>query len=219
MIELINVNKEYKNCKALSCINLKLQEGLFYAITGESGSGKSTLLSIIGGLIFPTTGKVLFNSEDISNFNDKKMTFLRQNIISFVFQNYYLIPEYSVLENVEVPLFLKKEKNIKEKCISLIAKLGLKDKINEKVSNLSGGEQQRCAIARALVTHPKIIIADEPCGNLDSVKSDKIMQIFKELRNEGMTIIMVTHNIEASKLADRIITLKDGKIIKDENTI
>ena len=219
MIELINVNKEYKNCKALSCINLKLQEGLFYAITGESGSGKSTLLSIIGGLIFPTTGKVLFNSEDISNFNDKKMTFLRQNIISFVFQNYYLIPEYSVLENVEVPLFLKKEKNIKEKCISLIAKLGLKDKINEKVSNLSGGEQQRCAIARALVTHPKIIIADEPCGNLDSVNSDKIMQIFKELRNEGMTIIMVTHNIEASKLADRIITLKDGKIIKDENTI
>ena len=147
------------------------------------------------------------------------MTFLRQNIISFVFQNYYLIPEYSVLENVEVPLFLKKEKNIKEKCISLIAKLGLKDKINEKVSNLSGGEQQRCAIARALVTHPKIIIADEPCGNLDSVNSDKIMQIFKELRNEGMTIIMVTHNIEASKLADRIITLKDGKIIKDENTI
>lgn len=219
MIELINVNKEYKNCKALSCINLKLQEGLFYAITGESGSGKSTLLSIIGGLIFPTTGKVLFNSEDISNFNDKKMTFLRQNIISFVFQNYYLIPEYSVLENVEVPLFLKKEKNIKEKCISLIAKLGLKDKINEKVSNLSGGEQQRCAIARALVTNPKIIIADEPCGNLDSVNSDKIMQIFKELRNEGMTIIMVTHNIEASKLADRIITLKDGKIIKDENTI
>lgn len=219
MIELINVNKEYKNCKALSCINLKLQEGLFYAITGESGSGKSTLLSIIGGLIFPTTGKVLFNSEDISNFNDKKMTFLRQNIISFVFQNYYLIPEYSVLENVEVPLFLKKEKNIKEKCISVIAKLGLKDKINEKVSNLSGGEQQRCAIARALVTNPKIIIADEPCGNLDSVNSDKIMQIFKELRNEGMTIIMVTHNIEASKLADRIITLKDGKIIKDENTI
>ena len=97
--------------------------------------------------------------------------------------------------------------------------MGLKDKINEKVSNLSGGEQQRCAIARALVTHPKIIIADEPCGNLDSVNSDKIMQIFKELRNEGMTIIMVTHNIEASKLADRIITLKDGKIIKDENTI
>ena len=219
MIELINVSKKYKHCNALSCINLKLQEGLFYAIVGESGSGKSTLISIIGGLDYPTDGMVLLNNEDISRYNDKKLTYIRQNIISFVFQNYYLVPEYTVLENVEIPLILKKEKNIREKSIVLIEKLGLKDKINEKVSNLSGGEQQRCAIARALVTNPKIIIADEPCGNLDTENSYRIINIFKKLKDEGITIIMVTHDLEASRFADRIITLKDGKIIKDENNI
>lgn len=205
----------YNNCCALSCISLEIHEGVFVAITGESGSGKSTLLSVISGLQKPTSGNVIFNNKNIYEYREFDMIKFRRYTISFVFQDYNLISEYTVKQNVEVPLILRREKKYRTKIMDVLAKVDLLDKINEKVKNLSGGEKQRCAIARALITCPEIIFADEPCGNLDSSNSQKIMALLMKLKMEGKTIIMVTHNMADAKLCDRIITLKDGKVIGD----
>mgnify|MGYP002515512005 FL=1 len=215
MIKLIGIHKTFKNCKALRDVNLVISRNEFLAITGQSGSGKSTLLSIISGLEKPTLGQVLYDGEDISKFSEKEIAIFRNRRIGFIFQNFFLIPEYSVLENVEMPLLLRKEKDRLEKCKEQLFAVGLLDKINEKVRHLSGGEAQRLAIARALVTDPSIVYADEPCGNLDSTNRAIVMKILCELKKKGKTIILVTHDKEDAKKADRIITLKDGEIIDD----
>ncbi len=218
MIKLIDVNKEFKFCRALCGINLLIPHNEFLAITGNSGSGKSTLLSIISGLEKPTSGQVLYDDIDIGSFNDKEVAEFRNKRIGFIFQNFFLIPEYTVLQNVEMPLLLRKEQNKMQLCKDILAEVGLLNKIDERANHLSGGEQQRCAIARALITDPDVIFADEPCGNLDSFNSSVIMDLLIKLKKNGKTVILVTHNSEDANKADRIITLKDGEIINDLRT-
>lgn len=215
MIKLFDVNMSYKNCTALSCVSLEIHEGVFVAITGESGSGKSTLLSVMSGLQKPTTGLVTYNGEDIYKKDKFDMIKFRRYDVAFVFQNYNLISEYTVRQNVEIPLIFRKEKKYESKILEVLKQVDLLDKIDEKVKNLSGGEQQRCAIARALIISPKVLFADEPCGNLDSINSKKIMNILLSLKETGKTIVMVTHNINDANLCDRIVVLRDGRIVED----
>lgn len=219
MIKLTEISKNFHNCKALCGINLMIPHNEFVAITGNSGSGKSTLLSIISGLEKPTSGQVFYNQQDISKFTDKEISEFRNRRIGFIFQNFFLIPEYTVLQNIEMPLLLRKTKDRQQKCKEMLFEVGLLSKINEKTCHLSGGEQQRCAIARALISDPEILFADEPCGNLDSANSAIIMELLGKLKDKGKTIILVTHNMEDAKKADRIIKLKDGEIIDDTRAI
>lgn len=220
MIVLQEINKVYGKQSVLNNISITIPNGQFVAITGESGSGKSTLLSIMSGINQPTSGQVYIEENNLSKLNDIQMSHLRNTKIGFVFQNYFLTPEYTVLQNVKLPLLLrKKEKNIDKQCDIILNKVGLIDKRDMLVKNLSGGEQQRCAIARALVTSPEVIFADEPCGNLDTSNGKIIMSIFKQMKDDGKTVVLVTHNLSDAKKADRIITLKDGYLIKDEELV
>lgn len=216
MIRLVNISKIFQNCEALKEVNLNIDDNTFVAITGKSGSGKSTLLSIMSGLDAPTSGQVIYDKEDINKFDDKRMSKFRNESIGFIFQNFFLEADYTVMQNVEMPLMFRKIKNRKSVCLDALSRIGLMCKANEKVKNLSGGEQQRCAIARALITNPQVIFADEPCGNLDTVNSQTIMNILLELKKRNKTILLVTHNLADANKADRIITLQDGRIIRDE---
>lgn len=218
MIELKNVCKTYKygkeETKALDNINLTVNDKEFVAVIGNSGSGKSTLLNIIGCMDIMDSGSYVLNGEEISGLKINKLHKIRKNSISFVFQNFALLNHYTVFENVEVPLMAKKVKKsermriVKEK-LELMGIYDLKDKLPTKIS---GGQQQRCAIARALASDNNIILADEPTGALDSKKSEDIMNVLKELNDMGKTVIVVTHNMDIAKKADRIIEMEDGKI-------
>jgi len=216
LIELKNVTKCYPHCVSLSGINLSVNAGQFVAITGESGSGKSTLLSVMSGLNKPTSGSVFVNDRDLYSLSDKELSAFRNRKIGFIFQNFFLAPEYTVVQNVELPLLIGGFKDdLSTVCERELTNVGLWEKRNEKISALSGGEKQRCAFARAMVTNPDIIFADEPCGNLDSKNREVLMSYFKAKHEEGKTIILVTHNIEETVFSDRIITLKDGRISSD----
>ena len=221
MIEVKNVTKIYKMGKetvvALNNVSLNIDKGEFVAIVGPSGSGKSTIMHIIGGLDSPTKGQVYFDNKDISKYKDKEKARFRNSEIGFVFQAFNLENTQTALENVMMPLIFsgssKKDRKSKAgKALELVELGHLK---NHKPNEMSGGQRQRVSIARALVNDPKIIFADEPTGNLDSKTGENIMNLFKELNNQGYTIIMVTHNMEEAEKARRVVKIKDGNIISD----
>jgi len=221
IVRLENIRKVYENFgvknEVLKGINLVIKKGEFVSIMGPSGSGKTTLMNIIGCLDTATSGKYYLDGKDISNLNDDELSEIRSEYIGFVFQQFYLIQYLNVLENVLMPtIYSKKDrKNIKEKAKELLEKVGLGDKLNFKPSQLSGGQQQRVAIARALINEPQLILADEPTGALDSKTAESIMKIFKELNEEGKTIVIITHDPSIASQTKRIIKIKDGKILND----
>ena len=219
MIELNKVSKifdtGFNQVNALSNVDVKINQGEFVAIKGPSGSGKSTMMNIIGLLDRPSKGQYLLGSNDVSKLNDNKRSLIRGNIFGFVFQNYNLIPRLSALRQVEMPLIYRKDKERRKKSIIALSKLGLGERISHSPVELSGGEQQRVSIARALVGEPKVILADEPTGALDSKTGEEIIQIFKSLSVEGITVIMITHDNSVAQKASRVIEMKDGMVIQE----
>jgi len=219
VIELSNISKifdtGFNQVNALSDIDVKIDQGEFVAIKGPSGSGKSTMMNIIGLLDRPTKGKYFLGNNDVSTLNDNKRSLIRRNLFGFVFQNYNLIPRLSAVRQVEMPLIYRRDKEKRKKSILALSKLGLAERISHSPVKLSGGEQQRVSIARALVGEPKVILADEPTGALDSKTGEEIIQIFKSLSNEGITVIMITHDDSVARKAQRIIEMKDGMIIQE----
>jgi len=220
MIELINVVKKYRigihEVVALNGVSLSVEDGEFVAVMGPSGSGKSTLLYLIGCLDKPTSGMVLIDGLDTSKLSDRELTELRRDKIGFIFQQYYLIPTLTALENVELPMVFKgvsKEKRLR-RAEDLLELVGLGKKKDRKPNELSGGEQQRVAIARALANGPSILLCDEPTGNLDTKSGRVVMDIIKRLNvEEGVTVVLVTHNPSLSDYADRVIRIRDGRIV------
>jgi len=198
---------------ALNNVSFRADKGDFIAITGHSGSGKSTLLNVIGGLDCLSSGEVILEGERIDTLNENALVDIRRRKISYIFQQYYLLPSFSALENVLLPLTFSGIKNQDKKALDLLKKVGLGKRAGHKPSQLSGGEQQRVAIARALVNDPLITLADEPTGNVDQKTNREILDLFDQLNKEGHTIIMVTHNPEAAERAKEIIILEDGQII------
>lgn len=222
VIKVCNIKKvfgEKENANTvLNDISFEINEGEFVSLMGASGSGKSTLLYLIGGLDAPTEGEIFINDEDISKMKEKKLAKLRRRDIGFVFQFYNLVQNLSVEENIMLPVTMdgKKEKDYKERLENILDIIGLKDKRKYLPHQLSGGQQQRVSIARAMILSPKIILADEPIGNLDSKSGEDIMKLFKEVNEkEKITILQVTHSKEAAEYGNRIINLKDGKLIGD----
>ncbi len=220
ILKVENLTKIYgaKDTKvvALDNVSFSVEKGEFVAIIGASGSGKSTLLHLIGGVDKPTSGKVFIDGKDIFKLNDDKLAIFRRREVGLIYQFYNLIPILNIEENITLPLSLDNRKVSKEELDELIKRLGLEKRRNHLPNELSGGEQQRTSIGRALITHPAIILADEPTGNLDSVGSDEIVSLLKQAnRDYKQTIIMITHNLEIAKEADRIIKIEDGKIVGD----
>ena len=217
MIELQKVSKifdtGFNQVHALSEVNLKLSQGEFVAIKWPSGSGKSTMMNIIGLLDRPTQGKYILANNDVSTMNDKTRSKIRGKVFGFVFQSYNLIPRLSAVRQVEMPLMYRKDKDRRKKSIVALSKIGLGERIFHSPVELSGGEQQRVSIARALVGEPKIILADEPTGALDTKTGEEIIGIFKNLSEEGITVIIITHDNSVARNATRIIEMKDGKVI------
>jgi macrolide transport system ATP-binding/permease protein len=220
MLELKNINKIYKTGKipfhALKDINLSIEQGEFVAIMGPSGSGKSTLLHILGCLHRPDSGSYTIYEKEVNELNDNELAILRNNFFGFIFQQFHLLPNITVIENVGLPLIYTGKRKVKEKVKEKIKEVGLLEKAFNKLNELSGGEQQKIAIARALVNEPMVILADEPTGNLDTKSQEEIMKIIEELNKQGKTIVMVTHEEDVAKHARRIIKMRDGRIIYDE---
>jgi putative ABC transport system ATP-binding protein len=220
MIELDNITKIYRMGKvevpALRGVDLTIKQGEMVAIVGVSGSGKSTLMNIIGFLDKPTAGKYTLEGMDASRLNDNKLAELRNKKIGFVFQTFNLLPRISALTNVELPLLYGGSGQRRKRSLEALERVGLGARAAHKPTELSGGEQQRVAIARALVNQPSLILADEPTGNLDSSATTEIIRIFGELHQEGITVILVTHETDVATQTQRIIRLLDGRIISDE---
>jgi lipoprotein-releasing system ATP-binding protein len=218
MLKALGVEKSYGQLKVLKGIDLEVQKGEVVAIVGASGAGKSTLLHILGTLDQPDAGKVYIHEEEVFGKSAKNLALFRNKRIGFVFQFHNLLPEFSALENVMIPGLIGNnvpDKEVKEKATQLLAMLGLQKRLDHKPSELSGGEQQRTAVARALVNSPDIILADEPSGNLDSANALELHNLFFQLRKDfGQTFIIVTHNEQLAKMADREIELKDGVVVK-----
>ncbi|WOC40042.1 ABC transporter ATP-binding protein [Polaribacter sp. HL-MS24] len=224
MIKIEKLHKSYPIGKdslhVLKGIDLHIKEGEFVSIMGSSGSGKSTLLNIVGLLDIHDEGNYYLNGDLIKNLNEKKAAILRNKFLGFVFQSFNLISYKTALENVSLPLYYK-GMNRKERlkvAMDYLDRVGLKDWANHLPSELSGGQKQRVAIARALVTKPKVVLADEPTGALDSTTSDSVMDLLKEINNDGMTVFVITHEEEIAAQTERIVRLKDGVIISDELT-
>jgi putative ABC transport system ATP-binding protein len=220
VLELKNISKRYNTgdtvFTALDNVSLSIKEGEFVSITGASGSGKSTLMHIIGLLDNPTSGQILLEGKDISSLKEHQLAQIRNVTLGFVFQQFNLLPKTSSLENVVLPLLYSDvpQKYRNQIALDLLAKVGLANKAPNTPNQLSGGQQQRVAIARALVNNPKIILADEPTGNLDSKSGVEIMKLFHKLNEqEGRTLVFVTHDMNLAKEAKRMIVIKDGKII------
>ncbi|MGE5480962.1 MAG: ABC transporter ATP-binding protein [Chloroflexota bacterium] len=222
IIKIANVKKIYKMGAevvfALRDVSLDIHENEYVAIMGPSGSGKSTLMNIIGCLDTPSAGKYWFGDEDVSEMGDNDLASIRNRKIGFVFQTFNLLPRASSLKNVELPLVYSGVGYSirRERAIEALTNVGLADRMTHKPNELSGGQRQRVAVARALVTHPEIILADEPTGNLDSKTGEDIMKLFEELWRLGNTMILVTHEEDIARHAHRIIRLKDGLIERDE---
>ena len=225
MIKISDISKEYKMgdnlLLALNKVSININSGEFVAIMGSSGSGKSTLMNIIGCLDVPTNGNYFFKDNDISKFNSNKLAELRNKEIGFVFQNFNLLPRLNALENVTLPLMYsgKSTKQRNDLALKALEEVGLKDRINHRPNQLSGGQQQRVSIARAISGTPNLILADEPTGALDSKTSIEIMKILTSLNQQGITIILVTHENDLAVYANRIITMKDGIIIEDNKNV
>jgi putative ABC transport system ATP-binding protein len=223
MIKLENITKEYITeagaVKALNGIDLLIPDGEIIAITGQSGSGKSSLMNIIGCLDSPTSGKYFIDTADIRQLSDFQLSRLRGKIFGFIFQSYNLLPRLTALEQVELPLIYQKDPNRRRKAATALAMLGLSERIYHMPNQLSGGEQQRVAIARSIVINPKIILADEPTGALDTKTSTEVMNILLKLAKEqGITIVLVTHESHIASLAERQIRMADGNITGDSYT-
>lgn len=195
---------------ALQNASLEVQAGEFISIVGPSGSGKTTLMNLLGCLDTPTSGSYRLNGQEVAGLKEAQLVKVRQENIGFVFQQFFLLPTLTVQENVELPLLFKDKGS--NRSHELLDTVGLSHRHTHLPKELSGGEMQRVAIARALINNPKILLADEPTGNLDRKNSDKVVSLFKELHNSGLTIIMVTHNNEIARLADRVISISDGQI-------
>ena len=199
---------------ALNGIDLAFAKGKFYSIIGRSGSGKSTLLHILSGLDLPTEGKVYFEGKDLSEYSDGQMAVFRRRHMGFVFQQYNLMEEYNVLENICMPVKLDQRKPDPDFLHTVLETLGLEDKQKKYASQLSGGEQQRVAIARSVLSKPKIIFADEPTGNLDKKTAFETLELLMESAKKfGQTLIMVTHDLEAARMSEEVITIEDGRVI------
>jgi len=224
MIKIEKLHKSYPIGKdslhVLKGIDLHIREGEFVSIMGSSGSGKSTLLNIVGLLDEHDEGDYYLNGQLIEKLDEKKAAILRNKFLGFVFQSFNLISYKTALENVALPLYYKgiARKERLKTAMDYLDKVGLKDWANHLPSELSGGQKQRVAIARALVTKPKVVLADEPTGALDSTTSDSVMQLLKDINDEGMTVFVITHEEEIAEQTDRIVRLKDGVIISDELT-
>ena len=222
MIKLKNVTKTYQMGKvevhALRGVSLKIAPGEFIAIIGPSGSGKSTLLHILGFLDRPDSGTYQLGKSEITELGDEELAILRNRLVGFVFQQFYLLPRINALENAELPLIYAGKHHLKEKAQDAIEEVGLTPRATHRPNELSGGEQQRVTIARALVNEPLIILADEPTGNLDTRSEEEIISILKSLNKKGKTIVMVTHEKEIAQHAKRIIQMRDGEIVSDERT-
>lgn len=221
VIEIKNIRKIYKSGEedtvALGGVDLTVKKGEFVAIMGPSGSGKSTLMHIIGLLDRPTSGEYKLDGKDVSKISKKQQAKIRNQEIGFVFQQFNLLTRTSALENVLLPTIYGKVPNAEKKAAKLLDKVGLGDRTKNKTNQLSGGQIQRVAIARALIMDPAIILADEPTGNLDSKRSDEVMKLLQEINKGGATIVLITHEPDVAKYAQRVITLRDGKITGDKS--
>jgi len=218
MINLSHIEKTFGDLKVLKDINLKFNKGEIVSIVGKSGAGKTTLLQILGTLEKPTKGTVFYEGRDVFQLSETNLSTFRNQHIGFVFQFHHLLPEFTALENVCMPAFIGKtsHKLAIEKGKSILELLGLSDRLNHKPSELSGGEQQRVSVARALINDPKIILADEPSGNLDTKTANELHEMFFKLRElNKQTFVIVTHNTKLAELADRKITMNDGLIISN----
>ena len=212
IIQIKNLSKIYDNkTRALNNINLNIKQGEWTTIMGPSGSGKTTLLNIIGCLDSSTNGYIHINDIEVTNLNQKNLTRFRRENIGLIFQQYHLIPFLSALENVMIAQYYHSIVD-KEQAIETLKRVGLEHRLNHIPAHLSGGEQQRVCIARALINEPKILLADEPTGNLDQKNGEIVLKLIKELHSEGHTIVLITHNPDIGKLGDRKIILVDGKI-------
>ncbi len=219
VVELENLEKSYKLGKvtvnALRGVTLKLQPAEFMVIMGPSGSGKTTLLNIIGTLDKPTSGRALVDGEDITRMNDGQLTKLRRHKIGFVFQFHNLLPVLTAVENVELPLITSgvKRKGSRDRAMELLTRVGLQDRTDHLPDELSGGEQQRVAIARALANHPRIVLADEPTGDLDTKTGFEVVQLLHSMaKQEGSSVVVVTHDPVVAEKADRLVEMRDGRI-------
>jgi len=221
MIKLLDVSKTYQlsgvQVNAVKSVNLDIEQGEFASIMGPSGSGKSTMMNILGCLDIPSTGEYLLDGIEVGKLNDNELAEIRGEKVGFIFQTYNLLPRISAIENVMMGLSYISNKEIKEKAISALEKVGLKDRMKHKPVEMSGGEQQRVSIARALVKNPRIVLADEPTGALDTKTGSEIMEILTNLNTESkITVLIVTHEPDVAKLTKRIISFRDGEIINDE---
>lgn len=216
MIKLTGVHKSFGQLEVLKGIDLHIKEGEFVSIVGASGAGKTTLLQIIGTLDTDNEGEVVINGVNIKKLSDKELSAFRNKQLGFVFQFHQLLPEFTALENVCMPGLIarRNSKEVEEKAKELLTKLGLQDRFHHKPNELSGGEKQRVAVARALINDPKLILADEPSGSLDSENKKELHSLLRKLCNDyGLTILLVTHDNELAETSDRIITMRDGMIV------
>lgn len=216
MIKATNLVKKFNELTVLNDVSIDIMPSEIISIIGASGAGKSTLLQILGGLDNPTSGKIFFDGQEMNGFSASELAAFRNKNIGFVFQFHHLLPEFTAIENVCMPAFIKgvSKSDATKRAKELLSKLGLADRIHHKPSELSGGEQQRVAVARALMNQPKVVFADEPSGNLDSENAQELHELFFKLREEfGQSFVIVTHNKELAQMADRTITMSDGKII------
>jgi putative ABC transport system ATP-binding protein len=220
MIRLEDVTKIYKmgevEVGALQGVSLEIDEGEIVAIMGPSGSGKSTLMNVIGCLDVPTSGRYVLDGQDIGTVSDNRLSEIRGRQIGFVFQTYNLLPRLTARANVELPLMYGRGSNRRRRALEALDRVGLGDRANHRPAELSGGQQQRVGIARALVKQPRILLADEPTGNLDSQSSEEIMSILTGLnRDEGLTLILVTHERDIASRAGRVVAMLDGRVVSD----
>ena len=216
MLSARNIQKRYGQLQVLKGVDINIKKGEIVSIVGSSGAGKSTLLHILGTLDKAGAGEISLNNQRIDKLSGKKLAAFRNNEIGFVFQFHHLLPEFTALENVCIPGWIagRKKKDVKARAEELLGILGLSDRLENKPQQLSGGEQQRVAVARALINNPSIVMADEPTGNLDSANAKELHQLFIDLRKQfNQTFLIVTHNEELAQMSDRIVHMKDGKII------
>lgn len=222
MIKATNIQKSYGDLKVLKGVDLEIKKGEVVSIVGASGAGKTTLLQILGTLDTPTNkgeSTLLINDTDVNRLNDNSLAQFRNEHIGFIFQFHQLLPEFTALENVCIPAFIKKTPRSEavKRAKELLDFLGLKDRYHHKPNALSGGEQQRVAVARSLMNSPSVVLADEPSGNLDSESADNLHKLFFQLRDEfGQTFVLVTHNLELADMADRKLTMVDGLIVSKD---
>jgi putative ABC transport system ATP-binding protein len=222
IVRIVDLVKDYYmgtvTVNALRGVNLSFDEGDFIALMGPSGSGKSTLLNVLGCLDRPTSGRYFLGDVDVSQMSDDQLSEVRSTYLGFIFQSYNLLPQYTVVENIELPLLyqgIRLDERTHQRCIDLAEMVGLGDRMDHRPLQLSGGQQQRVAIARSLVNDPHLILGDEPTGNLDTKTSTEIMEMLRELNRSGKTIIMVTHENDIAAWARRVVRLRDGRVESD----